>query len=251
MTELPLDPDIAPPDMRLSAANRAFQHVWAAISRGSIEPGALVTEQGLASGLSVSRTPLRDAVQRLEALGLLVREPSRGLRVPPLSLEEMEQLSTAREVLEGLLAASAAQRVASGQANADALRAAHERHKRVLPLGDADLVLAAGLDFHNALRRLANNRPAMTYHQQVLLAFERYRYLARARTERPVQIASEHAAVVAAIEAGDPVTAEVAMRRHIAAGRDLYKSVLSQTLRASQNDERQTSTSPPTQGAVP
>jgi DNA-binding GntR family transcriptional regulator len=213
-------------DLRVNASDRAFHNVWAAISRGGIAPGSLVTEQILADSMAISRTPMRDAVQRLEALGLLVREPARGLRVPPMTIEEMEDLSATREVLEGLLAASAAQRVAERKANPAPLRAAHERQKRILATGDAELALEAGLGFHETLRRMANNRSAMAYHQQVLLAFERYRHLATERAERPEQIASEHAAVIAAIEAGDPVTAEVAMRRHIAAGRALYRSVL-------------------------
>lgn len=217
-------------DVRVNVSDRAFQHIWAAISRGGIKPGTLVTEQSLADSLSISRTPLRDAVQRLEALGLLVREPARGLRVPPMTVDEMEHLSATREVLEGLLAASVAERVAKGLANVGTLRAAHERQQRILKAGDAELALAAGLGFHEALRRLANNRTARVCHQQVMLTFERYRHLATEIAERPEQIASEHAAVIAAIEAGDPVTAEVAMRRHIAAGRSIYRSVLSTAL---------------------
>jgi DNA-binding GntR family transcriptional regulator len=217
-------------EVRLSASDRAFQHLWAAISRGGVKPGTLVTEQSLADSLSISRTPLRDAVQRLESLGLLVREPARGLRVSPMTIDEMEDLSATREVLEGLLAASAAEGVAKGQAGVHGLRAAHERQRRILLTGDAELALAAGLGFHEALRRLANNRTARAYHQQVMLTFERYRHLATGIAERPEQIASEHAAVIAAIEAGDPVTAEVAMRRHIAAGRAIYRSVLSSAL---------------------
>src|SRR4051812_31120347 len=208
-------------DVGLSASERAFRHIWRAISQGAIAPGELLTEEGLAATLSISRTPLRDAVQRLEALGLLVREPARGLRVPPLSFGEMTQLSETREVLEGLLAASAARRVAAGETEVAPLRAANERLARVVKIGDADLALDAGLDFHEALRRLAENRAATICHHQVLLAFERYRHLARGAAERPDRIVAEHAAVVAAIEAGDAAAAESAMRRHIAAGREL------------------------------
>ena len=218
------------PAPRLSAAERAFRHVWSAVSRGAITSGTLVTEEGLAADISVSRTPLREAVQRLEALGLLVREPGRGLRVPPMSLREMTQLSATREVLEGLLAAEAARRVAGGAASPAPLRAVHERLTRIQALGDPDLALAAGLDFHEVLRRLADNRTAAAFHQQVLLSFERYRHLMRGVADRPGHIQAEHAEIVAVIEAGDAAAAEAAMRRHIAAGRELYHQVLSRTL---------------------
>jgi DNA-binding GntR family transcriptional regulator len=215
---------------RLSAAERAFRHVWTSISRGTIRPGEIVTEEGLAAAVAVSRTPLREAVQRLEALGLLVREPGHGLRVPPMSLREMTHLSVTREVLEGLMAAEAARRVAAGEVSAAPLRSVQERLMRIQAIGDVDLSLAAGLDFHAVLSRMADNRAAAVCLQQVLLSFERYRHLMRDASERPGRILAEHAELVDAVEAGDPVQAEAAMRRHIAAGRALYQDVLSRTL---------------------
>ncbi|HEY4252279.1 MAG TPA: GntR family transcriptional regulator [Roseomonas sp.] len=209
-----------------SAAEFAFQHVWRAISHGAIAPGSTVTEEGLAAGIFVSRTPLRDAIRRLETLGLLVREPSRGLRVAQLSMRDMLDLSMTREALEALFAASAAQRVARGEADPAQLRGIHERLRAVQAIGDADLALAVGIDFHEELRGLADNRPARLLHQQVLLAFERYRYLTRQAPTRSENVLAEHAAILEAVEAGDAEAAEARMRSHISAGRGLYTEVL-------------------------
>lgn len=213
-----------------SAAEFAFQHVWRAISHGAIAPGSTVTEEGLAAGIFVSRTPLRDAIRRLETLGLLIREPSRGLRVAQLTMRDMLDLSATREALEALFAGCAARRVAAGEADLTRLRAIHERLRAVRAIGDADLALAVGIDFHEELRSLADNRPARLLHEQVLLAFERYRYLTRQAPARPEGVLDEHAGILEALEAGDAEAAEARMRSHIAAGRTLYAEVLANIL---------------------
>lgn len=214
----------------LSAAERAFRHVWGAVSRGTLAPGSLVTETSLAAEAAVSRTPLREAVQRLEALGQLVREPGRGLRVPPLSLREMLQLSATREVLEGLLAADAARRVAAGEVSVEPLRTVHDRLRRLLPLGDTDLSLSVSVEFHEVLRALSGNRTAAVCHEHVMLSFERYRQLVRGIGGRPHHIFKEHDEVISAIEAGDAPRAETAMREHIAQGRGMYLDLLNRKL---------------------
>lgn len=218
------------PPSGITAAELVFRRLLHAILNGELPADSLETEERLATRYDVSRTPLRDALRRLEQLRLLRRE-AKGLRIPPLTMAEMHELSATREVLEGLLAASAARRVAQGLANPARLRDIHARHSRVQALGDAELILSVGLDFHEELRRLAANHSAAACHEQVMLGFERYRHLARGVPERPGHIAEEHSEILDAIEAGDAQAAETAMRRHIAAGRELYAAVLSGTLK--------------------
>ncbi|RVT95743.1 GntR family transcriptional regulator [Rhodovarius crocodyli] len=218
------------PPSGVTAAEMVFRRLLHAIISGELADDTLETEERLAARYDVSRTPLRDAIRRLEQLRLLQREP-KGLRIPALSMGEMHELSATREVLEGLLAASAARRVASGQASAARLKEIHARHQRVQALGDAELTLSVGLDFHEELRRLAANHSAAACHEQVMLGFERYRQLASRVPDRPGHIAEEHSEILDAIAAGDAPAAETAMRRHIAAGRELYLSVLSGTLK--------------------
>jgi DNA-binding GntR family transcriptional regulator len=218
------------PPSGITAAEMVFRRLLHAIISGELADDALETEERLAARYDVSRTPLRDAIRRLEQLRLMQREP-KGLRIPALSMGEMHELSATREVLEGLLAASAARRVGAGQASAARLTEIHARHQRVQALGDAELTLSIGLDFHEELRRLAANHSAAACHEQVMLGFERYRQLASRVPDRPGHIAEEHSEILDAIAAGDAPAAETAMRRHIAAGRELYVSVLSGTLK--------------------
>lgn len=213
----------------MTAAEVVFRQLLNAITSGELTAGSIETEERLAARYKVSRTPLRDAVRRLEGLRLFTRE-ARGLRVPPLTMAEMHDLSATREVLEGLLASAAADRVARGLVRVDRLRDIHARHMRILGIGDPELTLSVGYDFHEELRRLSGNESAAACHEQVLLGFERYRHLARGVPERHGRIAEEHMEILAAIEAGQAQAAETAMRWHIAAGRNVYIEVLSAAL---------------------
>ena len=229
MLNLLKQPAFERPTTGMTAAEVVFRQLLGAIISGDLPAGTIETEERLALRYQVSRTPLRDAIRRLEGLRLFKRE-ARGLRVPPLTMGEMYDLSATREVLEGLLASSAADRVGRGMAQVDRLREIHALHIRVLGIGDPALTLSVGYDFHEELRRLSGNESAAACHEQVLFGFERYRHLARGVPERHGRIAEEHAAILAAVEAGQAAAAEAAMRRHIAAGRSVYVEVLSQTL---------------------
>jgi DNA-binding GntR family transcriptional regulator len=213
----------------MTAAEMVFRQLLNAIISGELAAGSVETEERLAARYRVSRTPLRDAIRRLEGLHLFTRE-ARGLRVPPLTMSEMHDLSATREVLEGLLAASAADCVARGLARVDRLRDIHARYLRVLTVNDPELTLSVGYDFHEELRRLGSNVSAARCHEQVMLGFERYRHLARGVPERHGRIAEEHTEILAAIEAGNAHAAETLMRRHIAAGRSIYIEVLTSAL---------------------
>ena len=76
------------------------ERIEAAIISGQLEPGAKLSEQGLAASLGVSRGPLREAIRRLEGRKLLERTPNIGVRVARLSLKDLHQILEVREALE-------------------------------------------------------------------------------------------------------------------------------------------------------
>ncbi|MFC6648788.1 GntR family transcriptional regulator [Paenibacillus rhizoplanae] len=73
-----------------------------------LEPDQAVNEESLAALLGVSRTPLREAIQRLENEDFLVRQPNGRLRIAPLTIKEVEEIFQIRSMLEGHIARSAA-----------------------------------------------------------------------------------------------------------------------------------------------
>ena len=87
----------------------AYARIRAAIRDGTLPPGLRLTETDLASRFGVSRTPVRQAIARLEAEGLLTHEPRRGLAVTRPDHAQVIELYVMREILEGAAARLAAQ----------------------------------------------------------------------------------------------------------------------------------------------
>src|SRR5688572_8345444 len=84
------------------------ERLEAAIISGQLEPGAKLSEQGLAASFGVSRGPLREAIGRLEGRKLLERTPNIGVRVAQLSLKDLNEILQVREALEGMACGLAA-----------------------------------------------------------------------------------------------------------------------------------------------
>lgn len=205
-----------------SITDWAFAELWQRIVAGDLAPGAKITEEGLAESLNVSRTPLREALRRLEETGLILRQRNRTLQVAPLSIEEMVELSKIRERLEGLVAREAALRVRDlDLAVAAAERIVH-RMEALQSTNQFALVLRLGDEFHAKVRELSGLERTSDMLRRLLLAFERYRYLIGHDAVRVGQLVSEHREILEAIGSGDPRAAESEMCRHIAAARKLY-----------------------------
>ncbi|GJD49609.1 HTH-type transcriptional repressor RspR [Methylobacterium crusticola] len=103
------DADDAP---AASLSERAYRSVLADILAGRLAAGAIIQERRLAAGIGVSRSPLRDALGRLEGAGLLVRRPGGALTVRAVSLEEYLQSLDLRALVEPTAAALACRAIA-------------------------------------------------------------------------------------------------------------------------------------------
>ncbi len=195
----------------------AYDMLHEAIREGSIEPGQRVMETDISAWLRISRTPVREAMRRLQAEGLLEHAPGGGLAVALYDLRAISEFYATRESLEGTAAALAAQHADDTEirilvARLDAMRAlpddprAHARENQA---------------FHEQIYRAAHNR-FLLKSLQALLNFVpllgRTTYNAPNRVQEALE---EHAAIVAAIQARDPARAEEATRRHI---RTAYES---------------------------
>lgn len=207
-------------------ADSVFQILRKAILEGKLAPGERLLEQELSRELNVSRTPLREAIRSLESAGLVIREPNRTARVAPLYIEEMIELSTVREVLEGLAARELAARVARGAVSLEILEQTLLRMEALLQAGDAFGVLELGGLFHRQLHALSGHRKCAEYLEKVIAAFERYRFLVRDDPVRERTLITEHRAILERIAAADPQGAEEVMRAHIRTAREWYTSHL-------------------------
>jgi DNA-binding GntR family transcriptional regulator len=138
-----------------SRAELAYTNLRAAIHGGRFGPGERIREADIAQWLGVSRTPVRDALKRLESDGILESARRRGLVVAELDQQQVSELYTVRDVLEGLAGRLAAQHATS--AEVAAMRDLLERQARTHA---DDLLGLARLNqlFHEVVSRAAGNR---------------------------------------------------------------------------------------------
>lgn len=223
MTAMPLDWVNAQSD---GTTNGLFQKVTRAIVAGTIPSGETVSENCLAERYSVSRTSVREVLFKLQALGFVYRRRNRTVVVAPLSLAEMEDLSSTRECLERLIVRQATQQTVAKIESLDALSAINQRIVRLAEIGDVPLALEFGLKFHNELMRMSGNVVAARHLQMVLLLLERYRQLVQFGTIRTFDVHFEHESLLNAMRNGDVDGAETAVSEHIRNGRLFYRTIL-------------------------
>ena len=187
-----------------------------AIISGQLEPGARLSEQGLAASLGVSRGPLREAIRRLEGRKLLERTPNVGVRVAALSLRDLVEILQVREALEGQAAALAAERMSD--ADVAALARLLDRHSRQkgLAQGVGYYQETHDEDFHvRIVQGSGNARLAQMLTGDLYYLLRVYRYRSSTTPGRARDALEEHRAIAQAIAARDPARAEAAMRAHL------------------------------------
>lgn len=188
----------------------------ARILDGRLGPGTSLSVPALAAELGVSRSPVRDSVQRLVAEGIAVSTPHAGARVATVTAEDLSEVFRVREVLDGLAAAEATERVdREGLARLAELVDAEEAALAETPEPARD----AGLDleFHAAMRELSGNATlADTLRRLEVRAHLSGAGLWAEQRHRELAVA-EHRRILAAVEAGDVAAARLAASAHVAA----------------------------------
>lgn len=198
------------------ASERAQTALRDAILRGELTPGAHLGEVELAERLGVSRTPVREALSRLAAEGLVEAHAHRGARVVSFSADDLDGIFDVRLALEPRATARAAARVT--EADLDAL---DDLAHRMLAVGapgpeqDLDALVGPNRDFHARLLDAAD-APALSaalanvVHTPVVLrTFHTYDPASLARS------LAHHLEIVAALRAGDADWASAVMRSHL------------------------------------
>jgi DNA-binding GntR family transcriptional regulator len=192
------------------------ERLEAAIFSGQLEPGSRLSEQALATSLGVSRGPLREAIRRLEGRKLLERTPNIGVRVASLSLTDLNEILQVREALEGLACNLAATHMPDAEIAAlKKMLDSHEKQKSVQE-NKGYYHETKNLDFHfSIVEGSGNARLSEMLSGDLHYLLRVYRYKASPQPGRAAQVLQEHRAIVAALEARDPLAAEHAMREHL------------------------------------
>jgi DNA-binding GntR family transcriptional regulator len=197
----------------LSRGEDAYQKLQAAIQSGALKPGTRLRESELAEWLNSSRTPVREALNRLQTEGLVAQEPRRGMIVAELDHNMVAELYVMREVLEGTAARLAARHASDVEISV--LREVANRDKAT---NDDPVKLAKNNRlFHESLYRASHNRYllktlSMLRESMALLGQTTLSLPGRSKTAF-----EEHDALVSAIERHDAAAAEETSRAHIRA----------------------------------
>jgi DNA-binding GntR family transcriptional regulator len=203
-------------------ADGAYLEMRNQILLGTLEPGSRVDYMQLSADLGVSITPLREALRRLEADHLVIRNAHRDVVIAPLTREEASELVTVRRELD-LLAArlAAAQMTMDELAVARNLVASQDEQEALRYLRDAGLPVAEGgrVSVNRAFHRMvycgSHNQVLIQYRDAISTRTERYVLRARQFSAVPPEAYRLlHERLLAALEAGDEETATDIMSAH-------------------------------------
>jgi DNA-binding GntR family transcriptional regulator len=206
-----MQPSPAPTPAR-DLGQDAYARMRDQIRDGSLPPGLRLTETDLAARLGVSRTPIRQAIARLEAEGLVTHEPRRGLTVTRPDHQQVVELYVMREVLEGAAARLAAQHASETEIAAMTELVANEP----AVFADARALAATNQRLHGLLYLAAHNRYLLRSLEQLAATMALLPSLLT-QDGRAEQAHTEHRAILKALRRRDGDAAEAAARAHAAA----------------------------------
>lgn len=218
------------PTAGLRSADMVYQTVRNAILEGELAPGDRLLEERLATDLGVSRTPVREAIARLEAERFVERTARTGLIVAVVSQREIEDVYAVREVLEGLAARLCAE-VAS-ESDRQRLALVEDEMERAAQADDSDALYRINRELHDEIARASRNDTLRHFLQQIRYTLVRYGPTTMSHPGRAEEAVRQHRALIAAIAAHDPDGAERLAREHIARALDVRLQMNAERLRA-------------------
>ncbi len=189
----------------------AYTLMLEAIEAGIYKPGDRLVESELAERMGVSRTPVREALQRLETQGMLTRD-GRSLIVASLDHNQLAELYTVRTELEGLAARLAARHASDEEVRV--LRGMVEEDQALLG-GDPRLLSRANKRFHRLIHLASHNRFLVQQLDLVHRSMALMTNTTFAAAGRDEEALTEHSQIVSAIEAHDGEAAYQALKSHI------------------------------------
>lgn len=210
----------------ISNSQRATQALRELIFSGDLAAGSDHLESELADRLGMSRTPVREAVLVLESQGLLDVRPRKGVRILPVSPDDMREVYEVLTVLESMAAEKAAE---AGYSDAEltSLRDSIKQMDTAIAQDDRKAWAIADDQFHNELVRLGGNKRVVEIAARLSDQVRRARAVTLFMRPMPTKSNEDHRAVFDAIRQGNPDAAGSRHRQH----RELAKDVIVELLK--------------------
>lgn len=199
---------------KVSARDFAYAELKEQIVIGTLKPDTTLVEDRLARDLEISRTPLRDALHRLEMEELVVRQNNGRLKVAPISINEVEEIYTIRSKLEGIVVKQAT--AFATEEDIFHLSTITRMIKESLEEGLRENVIYYGSQFHSYIYDMSQNKTAVAILSQLNDHIHRYRQFIPMTNEARLQESqAEHQAILDEIIAQNAQGAKTAVQKHI------------------------------------
>ena len=205
-----------------------FNTLRKAILRGELKPGERLMEIQLANKLGVSRTPIREAIRKLELEGLVLMIPRKGAEVAQITEKNMQDVLEVRKALEELSVQLACERITPEQV--EEMKMAAEDFRKVLKSGDVTKNAEADVTFHDIIFAATNNQRLITLLNNLREQMYRFRVEYLKQKECYPQLLEEHDKLIALISGGEVEEACELMGCHI----DNQASTVSDVIRRDQ-----------------
>lgn len=192
---------------------QAYEYVKRRIMNRSLKPGQYFTDSQISNELNNSRTPVRDALRRLEHEGFLTSHTGKGWKVYSLSLEDIQEIFDIKVELEGMIARQAA--ACNDEKKRTALRKAVKRLKEATAADDPEAWREADMELHHRIFAMCANDRASRIINDLNDQWYRLRIGLIAIQGRMQRSLLEHEAFVGSILASDAHNAEEYMRSHL------------------------------------
>lgn len=199
---------------RIQTRESVYQSIKSYLLSGQMGPGRKLTQESLAGKLRVSRTPVREALHRLESEGLVSRSDTGGFLVPDLSVHELDELFDLRSVLEGFSVRFACNGISEKKILflEEVVDKSQEAHSN----GEAEEIFFWNTEFHDTIHNITSERKRfkslITNMREYVL---RYRMDTLYHLDLAQKSINAHRKILLAFRLKDPNLAEYTMRRHI------------------------------------
>ena len=190
-----------------------FNTLRQAILKGELAPGERLMEIQLAQKLGVSRTPIREAIRKLELEGLVLMIPRRGAEVARISEKSLKDVLEVRRSLEELAIELACQRMT--EEDMQALEEAQKAFKAAIDQGDAMKIAETDEAYHDVIYHSTRNKRLVQILNNLREQMYRYRLEYVKDTDYHIVLLNEHKELVDAIESGKKEEARQIMKKHI------------------------------------
>lgn len=190
-----------------------FNTLRKAILTGELKPGERLMEIHLANRLGVSRTPIREAIRKLELEGLVIMIPRRGAEVAQITEKSLKDVLEVRRALDALCAELACDRITEEEQGR--LKEACGAFERATRTKDATIIAKADVKFHDIIIQATGNQRLVQLINNLSEQMYRYRFEYIKDENRHDSLVNEHRIIYQSIVSGDKKRAAETARLHI------------------------------------